>query len=248
MATEPIRLQKLLAQAGVASRRAAEELIRQGRVAVNNIVVTKLGKKVLPGIDSVAVDGREVGAPEHLVYFALNKPAGYVSTVKDAHARRTVLDLVPATARLYPVGRLDADSEGLLLLTNDGALAFAVTHPSHELEKEYRVLVAGVPDTSALRQLRQGVSLEGRPTAPAQVEVVSQEPDGTWLRVVLHEGRKRQVRRMAEEVGHPVRYLQRVRIGPVRLGRLGLGQYRELTPQEVGALKGENGSGVSSSH
>ena len=241
MNDEEVRLQKVLASAGVASRRAAEEMIRAGRVAVNGQLVTTLGTKVVPGRDVITVDGRPLGEAEKLVYFALNKPAGYVSTVSDTHGRPTVLDLAPSGQRVYPVGRLDVDTEGLLLLTNDGAFAYQVTHPKHALEKEYRVLVAGHPGAAALDRLRRGVEIEGRLTAPAGVEVVSQDAEGTWLRVTLHEGRKRQVRRMGEAIGHPVRYLQRVRVGPIRLGDLPLGAFRALTPLEVASIRGENG-------
>lgn len=227
------RLQKVLARAGVASRRAAEEMIRQGRVSVNGRVVTEVGTKVRPDLDVVAVDGKPIAGRQHLVYLAMNKPAGYVSTAADTHGRPTVLDLVPVGARVYPVGRLDLDTEGLLLLTNDGDFAYLVTHPKHALEKEYRALVRGRPGPEALEKLRRGVEIDGRKTAPATVEVVSSLPTATWLRIVLHEGRKRQVRRMCEAVGHPVLTLRRVRIGPIELGSLPPGAVRELTAAEV---------------
>ncbi len=239
MDAEGIRLQKVLARAGVASRRVAEEMIRRGRVAVNGRVVTTLGSKVVPGRDFVTVDGKPLAEPEQLVYLALHKPAGYVSTVRDTHGRPTVLDLVPRGRRLYPVGRLDADTEGLLLLTNDGDFAYRVTHPKHTLDKEYRVLVAGRPGPDALDKLRTGIELDGRITAPAEVDVVARLPQATCLRLVLHEGRKRQVRRMCEAVGHPVLRLQRVRIGPIALGELPPGSYRSLTPAEVRQIMGE---------
>ncbi|MHB1132386.1 MAG: pseudouridine synthase [Chloroflexota bacterium] len=236
-----IRLQKYLAQAGVASRRAAEEIILQGRVAVNGNVVTELGTRVRPGQDVVTLDGRHVGAREDLVYFALNKPRGVVSTARDPEGRPTVLDLVRTQQRIYPVGRLDADSEGLLLLTNDGELAQAVTHPSHEWEKEYRVMVTGTPSRRTLALLSGGMDLDGQRTAPAWISDEGGNGETTWLRVVLHEGRNRQIRRMCEALGHPVRYLQRVRIGPVRLGNLGVGQYRRLNATELNALLGKRG-------
>ena len=248
MDADGVRLQKVLSQAGVASRRAAEELIRQGRVTVNGVVVTELGTRVRPGVDRIAVDGRGIGGREHLVYLALNKPAGYVSTARDTHGRPTVLSLVEARERLYPVGRLDADSEGLILLTNDGELAYAVTHPRHEIEKEYLVLVSGEPSRQIIERLSRGVEIEGRRTAPAEVEVAGPGEGGTWLRVVLHEGRKRQIRRMAEAVGHRVLRLRRVRIGPVRLGNLPPGRYRQLSPTEVRALKGDDGAGLGHRH
>ncbi len=239
MDAEGVRLQKVLARAGVASRRAAEEMIRQGRVAVNNQVVTTLGTKVVPGRDVVTVDDKPLAEPEQLVYLALNKPAGYVSTVSDTHGRPTVLDLVPRGRRIYPVGRLDVDTEGLLLLTNDGDFAYRVTHPRHTLAKEYRALVAGRPGPAALAKMRSGVDIDGQLTAPAEVDAVAYQPQSTWLRVVLREGRKRQVRRMCEAVGHPVLRLQRVRVGPIVLGDLAPGTYRRLTAAEVRQIMGE---------
>ncbi|MDA8217113.1 MAG: pseudouridine synthase [Dehalococcoidales bacterium] len=241
MQDDEVRLQKALAQAGVSSRRAAEDLIRQGRVAVNGAVVTTLGTKVRPGVDRVTVDGREVGPAQNMVYFALNKPAGYVSTTSDTHGRPTVLDLVPKRGRLYPVGRLDADTEGLLLITNDGEFAYRVTHPKHELEKEYHALVRGLPDREDIALLRRGVEIEGRLTALADVGIIAELAGETWLRVTLHEGRKRQVRLMCAAVGHPVIRLRRVRVGPVALGDLPTGKWRELSPAEVAALQHKEG-------
>ena len=235
------RLQKVLAHAGVAARRRAEEMIVAGRVAVNGRVVTELGTKVNPAVDVIQVDGRPLGQPETPVYFLVNKPRGVLSAARDVRGRTTVVDLVKHRARLYPVGRLDLDSEGLILLTNDGALAFRLTHPRFEHEKEYRVLVAGHPDEEALEQLRRGVELEGGRTRPAQVKVEQETDQGTWLRIVLREGRKRQIRRMIEAVGYYVLRLIRVRIGPLRLGALKPGCYRPLTSREVRALRGIRG-------
>ena len=248
MDADGVRLQKVLAQAGVASRRAAERMIREGRVTVNGVVVTELGTRARPGTDRIAVDGRDVGCREHLVYLVLNKPAGYLSTARDTHGRPTVLDLVASRERLYPVGRLDADSEGLLLLTNDGSLAYAVTHPGHEVEKEYQVLVRGEPSRETIAHLRRGVEIEGGRSTPAEVAVLGPGHGGTWLRMTLREGRKRQIRRMSEAVGHPVIHLRRVRIGPVHLADLPPGRCRELSPTEVRALKGEDEAGLGHRH
>lgn len=232
------RLQKFLARAGVASRRAAEELIRSGRVRVNGETVTQLGMQVDPEHDRVEVDGAVVRPSAQKLYVALNKPAGVVTTTRDPWGRPTVMDLVPKIGRLYPVGRLDADTEGLLLLTNDGELANRVMHPRYGCDKEYRALVRGVPSEEALEQLRHGVQLDdGRLARPVRVEIAEQAPGGRqWLRVTLREGRKREVRRMLAAVGMPVEYLQRVRIGPLKLGRLPVGKARPLSRSEVAAL------------
>lgn len=231
------RLQKVLAHAGVASRRRAEEMIVEGRVKVNGEVVTQLGSKVNPRRDIIQVDGQTIGRPEQPVYLLLNKPRGVLSAAHDVRGRKTVVDLVQTRSRLYPVGRLDLDSEGLLLLTNDGALALRLAHPRYEHEKEYRVLVAGVPGEEALSRLRSGVGLEGGWTRPARVEVERVIGDSAWLRMVLREGRKRQIRRMLEAVGFQVLRLIRVRMGPLRLGNLAPGAYRPLTRSELAAIR-----------
>jgi 23S rRNA pseudouridine2605 synthase len=238
------RLQKLLAESGVASRRAAERLISDGRVQVNGVVVTRLGALADATSDAISVDGRPIGPPPQHVYLAVNKPSGYVTTSRDDQGRPIVMDLVYKTkARVFPVGRLDRDSEGLLLLTNDGALAQRLTHPSHEVDKEYLALVRGGLDAAALRRLRHGIDIDGRRTAPANAEVVA-APEGletpaghAWLRIVLREGRKRQVRRMCDEVGCAVVRLIRTRIGPLRLRGLVPGRVRELTPAEIERLR-----------
>lgn len=232
------RLQKVLAHAGVASRRKAEEMIVAGRVRVNGDVVTELGTKVNPKRDVIQVDGRAIEKPEGPVYVILNKPVGVLSAASDVRGRTTVVDLVKHRSRLYPVGRLDLDSEGLILLTNDGALALRLAHPRYEHEKEYRVLVQGAPDEESLRRLREGVGLEGGRTRPARVWVESRAGDATWLRMVLREGRKRQIRRMLEVVGYPVERLIRVRMGPLHLGDLKPGDYRSLTQRELMAIRG----------
>ncbi len=244
------RLQKVMAQAGIASRRACEDLIRQGRVQVNGQVVTEMGTKVDPARDRIAVDGQPLTQAAKRVYLVLNKPPGYLSTAHDDRGRPTVMDLVPGGERLYPVGRLDADSEGLLLLTNDGSLTQRLTHPRYQHEKEYLVLVRGRPSPETLRQLREGIELEDGRTSPARVVVLRREeresldlerpPRGTaWLRMILREGRKRQIRRMCATVGHPVQRLIRVRMGPLTLGELPPGQWRRLSKGEIRALAGK---------
>ena len=227
-----MRLAKYLASAGVASRRASERIVRDGRVSVGGVSVTDPARDVTPD-DTVTVDGRPVvPATERLVY-ALNKPAGVVSTARDTHGRPTVVSLVPRELRLYPVGRLDADTTGLILLTNDGELAHRLTHPSFEVPKTYLATVANVPvREGALRALRGGVELEDGPTAPARVRKISTDA----LEITIHEGRKRQVRRMCEAVGHPVRRLERIRFGPLALGDLKPGAYRRLSGEDVDAL------------
>ena len=225
----------MLARAGFGSRRACEELIEAGRATVNGEVAT-LGRRVDPGSDRIAVDGVAVPAAPGLVYYLLNKPAGVVTTASDPEGRPIVVDLVPASPRVFPVGRLDYHTEGLLLLTNDGELAHGLAHPSRGVEKEYLAEVVGVPGRAALRRLREGVDLDDGPTAPARVRVVQRLPQGAALEIVIHEGRHRQVRRMCEAVGHPVRRLVRTRIGPLVDHRLAPGRWRPLDPSEVRAL------------
>jgi 23S rRNA pseudouridine2605 synthase len=226
------RLQKVLAQAGLGSRRACEELIAAGRVTVNGEVAS-LGTRADPEADAIEVDGARIGVRQGLVHYLLNKPAGVVTTASDPQGRPTVVGLVPAEPRVYPVGRLDADTEGLLVLTNDGELSHRLTHPSFGVDKEYLADVTGTPSRGALRQLREGVELEDGPTAPARVSLVGEHT----LRITIHEGRNRQVRRMCEAVGHPVRRLVRVRIGPLADRRLPPGEWRPLTQAEVRALE-----------
>lgn len=226
------RLQKALAAAGVASRRQAEEMITAGRVEVNGKVVTELGTRVGP-TDRISVDGTLISRVPRHTYVLLNKPVGVLSTTVDERGRRTVVDLVGAGERVYPVGRLDLDSEGLLLLTNDGELTFRLLHPRHEIPKEYLVWVRPSPTPEQLRQLRDGVEIEGGKTLPAQV---SRRPGGA-LSITLREGRKRQIRLMAAAVGLQVDRLVRVREGPLELGNLPPGAWRELRPSEVAALR-----------
>lgn len=236
------RLQKFMAQCGVASRRHAEQMILEGRVFVNGQKVIQLGAKIDPQRDRVTVDGRDLGMADSLLYIALNKPPGYVTTVHDPQGRPTVMDLMKGvTQRVFPVGRLDMDSEGLLILTNDGDLSFAMTHPRHGIAKEYHVTVQGAPNPAALQRLRDGVELDGRKTAPARVDILTVRNGYATLRIEIHEGRKRQIRRMLQSVGHPVAALRRVRIGPVRLNGLEPGRFRYLDREELAALRAELG-------
>lgn len=235
------RLQKIISQAGVASRRQAEKLMTEGRVTVNGATVTELGSKADLDRDHIKVDGKLIHAPKRQVYIALHKPNNTVTTVTDPQHRATVMDLLRGVKeRVYPVGRLDYHSEGLLLLTNDGALALHLTHPRYALAKVYHAQVRGSPSAQTLRQLEGGVLLEGevRPTAPARAWIV--QSDGVaaaWVGMELHEGRNRQVRRMLHAVGHPVLRLLRVGIGPLTLGALEPGALRVLTQEELAALR-----------
>jgi 23S rRNA pseudouridine2605 synthase len=229
---EPERLQKVLAAAGYGSRRVGEELIAAGRVTVNGDVAV-LGRRVDTDVDRVEVDGTPVPTRAGLVHYVLNKPRGVVSTAKDPHGRATVVDFVPADPRVFPVGRLDADTEGLLVVTNDGDLAQLLTHPRHGVEKEYLAHVeGGRVSAGALRRLRDGIDLDDGLTAPATVS----QPEPGVLRITIHEGRNRQVRRMCDAVGHPVLRLVRLRIGPLTDRRLGPGEWRPLTVAEVRSL------------
>jgi 23S rRNA pseudouridine2605 synthase len=227
-----MRLVKYLASAGVASRRASEEIVRAGRVTVGGVVVTDPARDVSEG-DEVAVDGDPAKQPQQRVVYALNKPAGVVSTASDPQGRPTVVSLLGAGLRLYPVGRLDADSTGLILLTNDGELAHRLTHPRFEVPKTYRATLASPPVSArAVEALRAGVELDDGRTSPARVRKLRTDT----LEITIHEGRKRQVRRMCEAVGHPVRRLERVAFGGLPLGELKPGAYRRLTAAELEAL------------
>jgi 23S rRNA pseudouridine2605 synthase len=231
------RLQKILARSGYGSRRSCEEIILAGRVRVNDRVAG-LGEKADAAMDRITVDGKVLKAAEKLTYVALYKPRGVLSAVSAPDERRAVRDLIPLPGRLYPVGRLDYDSEGLILMTNDGDLANRLTHPRYEHEKEYRVLVASHPDGNQLATWRRGVVLEdGYRTQPAEVYVESKLGKGTWLRVMLKEGRKRQIREMGALTGLPVVRIIRVRIGALRLGNLKPKEWRYLTPEEIAELK-----------
>lgn len=231
------RLQKILSQAGISSRREAETLITSGRVAVNGAVVTELGAKADPEKDVVTFDGRPVTVASRKLYILLNKPVGYMTTLKDPEGRPIVTDLLTGVKeRVYPVGRLDYNTEGLLLLTNDGAWANRLAHPRHEVEKEYLVRVQGGVSPDQLSRLESGVDLEDGKTAPARVAIVSESDRNTWVSVAIHEGRYRQVRRMCEAVGLSVVRLKRSRYGFLQLGDLRPGQYRLLSPREAEQL------------
>lgn len=236
-----VRLQKALADAGVASRRVAEGLITQGRVAIDGQIVQTLGTRVDPHRQSITVDGKPVHTEEKATY-ALHKPLGVVSTVSDPQGRPTVRDLLKAIPqRIYPIGRLDADTTGLLLLTNDGELAYSLTHPSREVPKVYRVEVAGRVSQSGLKALARGIDLEDGPTAPAKAHVLGRGEQTTLLELQIHEGRNRQVRRMCQAIGHPVRTLCRVQIGSLALGALRPGAFRRLSPEELALLRRDAG-------
>lgn len=227
-----VRIQKVLAQAGLGSRRVCEELINARRVRVNGEVAVP-GRRVDPEVDVVEVDGVQIGVRGGLVHILLNKPAGVITTASDPHGRPTVLDLVPSEPRVFPVGRLDADTEGLLLLTNDGDLTHRLTHPSYGVDKEYLVEVRGSPHRGAIRKLREGVELEDGITGPAKVAQLGDH----LLRITIHEGRNRQIRRMCDAVGFPVVRLVRTRIGTLIDRNLQAGRWRELTQDEVRALE-----------
>lgn len=231
------RLNRWLARAGVSSRRGADSLIEAGRVSVNGRVVTELGRKIDPASDEVRVDGNVIGAPGPLTYVALYKPRNVITTAADPAGRPTVTELVSLPGRLFPVGRLDGASEGLVLLTNDGDFAQQVGHPRFGHEREYRVKISGSPTETALRAWREGMFLDDGRTLPAGVIVESSTGAGTWLRMVLREGRNRQIRRMVEAFHHQVHRLIRIRMGAVRVGDLKPGEWRHLTADEVEALK-----------
>lgn len=240
---ELARLQKILAQAGVASRRKAEQLILDGRVTVNGRPA-KLGDSARVGKDIIAVDGQRVGASSGKVYLALHKPRGFVTTMEDERGRRCVAQLVEGVSeRVYPVGRLDKDSEGLLLMTNDGDLANAVAHPKTHVAKTYRVTLRPGINEEQLIKLSTGIMLDGRMTAPAKARVLEEQPGRAVVEIVLYEGRNREIRRMCEAMGLEVARLKRTAIGPVRLGMLPQGRYRELTKEEVKGLLAESGKG-----
>jgi 23S rRNA pseudouridine2605 synthase len=233
------RLQKILARAGFASRRGAEQLMLEGRVAVNGEIAREPGTKADLRVDDVRVDGVRVKAPKALVYVVLNKPRGYVTTRRDPERRPTVMDLVPAVAGLFPVGRLDVTTEGLILLTNDGAFAERVSHPRYEVPRVYQAKVHRVPDEDTLERLRRGVRVGGEFMAVDRARVLQAESNA-WVEVTLHEGKTHEVKRLLEAVGHPVSKLRRVSFGPVTTKGLEPGQFRELTAEEVaGLLRGE---------
>lgn len=229
------RLQKILSRAGVASRRAAEQLILQGRVTLNGQTVSRLGEKAALGRDDVRVDGVRVRQPQASVYLLLNKPKGVVTTRSDPARRQTVMDLVPAIPGLFPVGRLDVTTEGLLLLTNDGAFAQRVAHPSFEVPRVYHAKVRGVPQPATLERLLHGVTVEGERLKVDRARLLEADKNA-WLELTLHEGKRHEVRRLLEAAGHPVSKLRRVALGPLTTRGLAPGEYRALRPNEVKAL------------
>jgi pseudouridine synthase len=232
------RLHVVLARAGVASRRQAEELIQEGRVRVNGQVVRKPGTQVVWGKDAIRVDNRLVSRLEPKVTIVLNKPKGVLTTSHDPRGRRTITELLKGIkARIFPVGRLDYHSEGLLILTNDGELAQHLQHPRYKIPKTYRAKVKGLPTQRAMQRLRTGILLDGRHTAPALVKKIGTTGKNAWLEITVREGRNRQVRRMCSAVDHPVMKLKRVGYGPIRLGNLKPGFYRDLTPTEMDKLR-----------
>ena len=232
------RLQKLIAAAGITSRRRAEALIAAGRVTVNGEVVTESGTQADPRRDRIAVDGVDLPRPAN-VYLALHKPPGVTSSLRDPHADRVVTDLLgpEIRERVYPAGRLDRDSEGLMILLNDGELMHAITRPTSGIDKVYEIVVRGTPDPQAIRWLEEGAEIRGRKLLPCTIELLGNAGPGRRFRVILHEGKKNQIRRMFARIGHPVVRLIRRRIGPVELGDLAPGQYRHLTEEELGALQ-----------
>ncbi len=233
------RLQKILSRAGIASRRAAEKVMAEGRVTVNGVTVRELGSKAEIGTDDIRVDGVRVRAPKEHVYLLLNKPKGVLTTRHDPEGRQTVMDLVPAVAGLFPVGRLDVTTEGLLVLTNDGAFAERVLHPRYEVPRVYHAKVRRIPDDKTLERLCHGVRVEGERLAVDKVKILEAD-NNTWLELTLHEGKHHEVRRLLQAVGHPVSKLKRVGLGPLTSRGLEPGQYRSLTPREIaGLLKGK---------
>jgi pseudouridine synthase len=232
------RIQKILAKAGIASRREAERIVMEGRVAVNGNVIDALGFKADPLRDSIKVDGKRITGFGTKVTLLLNKPRGYLSTVKDPKGRPTVMDLLKnLRGRLYPVGRLDFDAEGLLLLTNDGDLANVLTHPRYSIPRTYLVKVGGIPDEKRLAKLTKGVMLEDGKARVTSVQMLRQKEKNSWIQVVVTEGRNRLVKRMFSAIGHSVLKLKRVQYGPIQLGDLPFGQFRYLTAEELAKLK-----------
>lgn len=236
---EIVRLQKYMAMCGAASRRGAEELIKQGKVKVNGKIIREMGTKVEIGADKVELSGELLKYADKKYYIMLNKPIGYVSTVHDQFERPTVIDLIneDISARIFPVGRLDYDTEGLLLLTNDGDFTYHVTHPKFHVDKTYIAVLKGGITIKGLTQLRKGVDIGGFVTSPADVEILDAEDGKTMLKIVIHEGKNRQVRKMLDAVGARLEHLKRVKIGTVEIGNLPLGRWRYLTSHEINYLR-----------
>ena len=229
-----MRLQKYMALCGVASRRKSEEIITSGRVKVNDKIALEMGTKINPKKDIVKVDDRVIREEKNMIYIMLNKPIGYVTTLKDEKGRKTVIDLIEGVSeRIYPVGRLDADTTGLLLLTNDGDLTYKLTHPSNEIIKRYIAIVEGVPNRMELETFRNGIMLEGRKTAKASVKIAKKYEDESILDISIHEGRNRQIKKMCERINHPIKKLKRVALGELEIGGLNLGNWRYLNEEEI---------------
>ncbi|MDI3478495.1 MAG: rRNA synthase [Thermoanaerobacterium sp.] len=231
------RLQKYLAECGIASRRKCEQLILDGKIKVNGTVIKNLGIKIDPDKDIVEYNGRVVAKVQHNIYIMLNKPTGFITTVKDQFGRPSVLDIIKIKDRIYPVGRLDYNTSGLLLLTNDGDIANKLMHPKHEIDKVYIAKIRGIPDDKDLDTFRNGLLLDNRLTAKAKIEILKKINNDALVKIVIHEGRNRQIRRMCELIGHPVMTLKRIKIGDLELGNLKVGQWRYLTGEEVQYLK-----------
>ena len=237
-----MRLNKYIAQCGIASRRKADELISSKRVQLNGVTVTELGVDVKEGKDIVKIDGKSIQKEDRLIYVLLNKPCGYVTTVKDQFGRKSVIDLVKdIDERIYPIGRLDYDTSGLLLLTNDGELTYKLTHPKHEITKTYVAKVKGVPTEVEIAAFKNGLEIEDYITARAGFEILKKEKNTTLCEVKIHEGRNRQVRKMCDKIGHPVISLMRVKMGTLSLGKLQEGKWRHLNEEEVRYLKNNGG-------
>lgn len=232
------RLQKYMAECGVASRRKCEEIILSGRVRVNNVIVTDMGFKVDREKDIIYLDGQLLKLEEKKVYIALNKPIGYLSTVKDDRGRKTLLDLVKAEERIYPIGRLDYDTSGLIILTNDGEIYNKVIHPRQIVKKKYIAVIQGVPRESEIEKFHSGIDIGGYITAPAQFRILKKEKNNCEVEIIIHEGKNRQIRRMCEAINHPVISLKRVAIGNINLHNLKLGSWRYLTDKELTYLEG----------
>lgn len=233
-----MRLQKYIALCGVTSRRKAEELILKGKVKVNGKVVKELGIVIDENKDKIMVNDKLIKPEENKVYIMLNKPVGYVTTLKDEKNRKIVIDLIEGVKeRIYPVGRLDADTTGILLLTNDGDITYKLTHPSNKIPKRYIAIVEGIPSKSELERFRNGIKIDGRYTSKARIKIIKTYENESVLEITIHEGRNRQIKKMCEAINHPIKKLKRIAIGELELGELGIGQWRYLNDEEIEYLK-----------
>ncbi|MBS4536241.1 rRNA pseudouridine synthase [Clostridium sp. D2Q-14] len=233
-----MRLQKFMAKSGVASRRKSEKIILEGKVEVNGKIIKELGYKINVNKDIIKVNGKKIEMEKEKKYIIINKPVGYVTTVSDQFNRKTVMDLIPnINLRLYPVGRLDYDTSGLLLLTNDGDLAYKLTHPSHEINKTYIAKVKGIPSKDELNKFRNGLNIENYLTSKAEIEILNKNNNSSILKIVIHEGKNRQVRKMCDKINHPIIKLKRICIGDIKLGDLKEGEYRDLNSKEINYFK-----------